>query len=123
MEDKIKNKFLEILANSTFITLSISVMFYIIIASYYINFFNRLSLPFSLLELPFSFYLNAGYNLLGIIFYILCILTPFVFFFLPDKYQNFPEIERFSDRLILKFFYFGSFVIILIWLNLLYVFS
>lgn len=58
----------------TYITLLFTAIFYIIISTYYISFFNRLSLPFYVLNLPLAFYLNAGFYILKIIIFILLII-------------------------------------------------
>jgi hypothetical protein len=61
----------------TYITLLFTAIFYIIIATYYISFFNRLSLPFIALNLPLTFYLSAG-------FYVLRFL--YIFYFSPQLF-------------------------------------
>ncbi len=50
----------------TYITLLITIIFYVIISTYFINYFDRLALPFYTLNLPLSFYLDAGYNILKV---------------------------------------------------------
>jgi hypothetical protein len=54
----------------TYITLLFTIIFYIITSTYFVNYFDRLALPFHTLNLPLTFYLNAGQNILKALVYI-----------------------------------------------------
>lgn len=49
----------------------ITATFYIFISSYYISYFQRLSISFHALDLPFTFYLKAGNSILYVLYYLI----------------------------------------------------
>ena len=48
----------------------ISSLFYLVLANYYISYYNTLSFPFFTLDFPLTFVLNAGYVFLSFLFYL-----------------------------------------------------
>lgn len=59
--------------DSVIILSLISCLFYVFITSYYISYFQRLSISFYILDLPLTFYLYAAKQLLVCIFFIISI--------------------------------------------------
>lgn len=53
----------------------ITATFYIFISSYYISYFQRLSISFHALDLPFTFYLKAGNSILYVLYYLILLAT------------------------------------------------
>lgn len=79
IDDSITKKVITFINQPTYLTILLTVLFYIIVSSYYVNYFNRLSIPFNALNLPFTFYLESGYNLLlVIIFFILIVIISLI---------------------------------------------
>jgi hypothetical protein len=62
--DEPHEKLIPILSNPSYLPILLTAIFYIIIAGYYVSFFNRLSLPYYSLNLPLTFYFHAGYYFL-----------------------------------------------------------
>jgi len=60
------------IAQPAIFALITTALFYMIITTYYINYFNRFSLPFFTLNLPLNFYLDAANNILLFMFYLCC---------------------------------------------------
>lgn len=69
-DDSITKKVITFISQPAYLTILLTAIFYLIIANYYVNYFGRLSIPFNVLNLPFTFYLESGYNFLVIIFLI-----------------------------------------------------
>ncbi|MCX6679574.1 MAG: hypothetical protein NTX42_04295 [Methanothrix sp.] len=84
---------LKYLNQPVFITLLLTSIFYIVVSIYYISFFNRLSLPFYTLNLPLSFYLSAGNDILNIIL--------FIFLALPVGYLLFQYVKYYFYSIII----------------------
>jgi hypothetical protein len=63
------NRILSFITQPVIFPLIITALFYIIVANYYISFFNRLSLPFFSLNLPLTFYLNSGFLIISFIMF------------------------------------------------------
>ena len=61
-------------SHPTYLPIVITAIYYMVIANYYINYFNRLSLPFFTLNLPLSFYLSSGYHILNITLLLLLLM-------------------------------------------------
>jgi len=117
--NEFKGVLFNIINSPAFIIVVFSMLFYITVASYYINFFNRLSLPFYTLNLPFSFYINAGYSLSGIIFYVAAFFLVFFIFLIPDKFLILPHLENASDNLKLNLFHLFGLTVLLAWVFIL----
>lgn len=66
-ESDIVDKASSYLNHPTYVTILITASLYIVISAYYASYFYRLSLPFNMLNLPYTFYLNAGYGILIVI--------------------------------------------------------
>ena len=77
---EIYEKIASFIAQPTYLPILITALFYLIISNYYINYFNRLSLPFYTLNLPLTFYLFAGWQLLNVIFALSSLTLAFLIF-------------------------------------------
>lgn len=82
--------------------LIISVLFYIIVSNFYINFYDGLSLPFYTLNLPLTFYLNAGYNFL--IFLTSFLIIPLTIIVIYISLKEFVQLKL---KLIIIFLFFS----------------
>ncbi|OPY55085.1 MAG: hypothetical protein A4E48_00155 [Methanosaeta sp. PtaU1.Bin060] len=59
----------------TIIIALVTSIFYTSISGYYIAYFKRLSIPFYTLDLPFTFYLNAGNGILYALYYLIILVS------------------------------------------------
>lgn len=69
----------------TYITLLVTITFYLVVSIYFINYFDRLALPFYTLNFPLSFYLNAGHGILKASLYILInflLISAFIYYYI-----------------------------------------
>ncbi len=74
---------------TTFLILT-SIAYYIYICRYYSAFFESLSIPYTSLNLPFTFYLSAGLGILPLMIIIpLVLLFPFIIYDLYLYYKTF----------------------------------
>lgn len=92
------DKIISFITQPISVPIIITAAFYLIIANYYVNFFERLSLPFFTLNLPLDFYLNAGYYLLRfftdliiLVVFVLTIYYVYLIFWVnsEDKYDKY----------------------------------
>ncbi len=62
------------LAEPAIIVAIITTFFYIFISGYYDSYFQRLSIPFYILDLPFTFYLYSAHWMLYILYYVISLI-------------------------------------------------
>jgi hypothetical protein len=77
-----------------------TIFFYLIVSEYYISYFQRLSIPFYTLELPFAFFLYAGHW----IAYSFLILILFIVILRFEIKEN--EVIKIKDHIILIISFF-----------------
>jgi hypothetical protein len=63
------------LTEPTIMIAFVTAMFYVVISGYYISYFKRLSIPFDMLDLSLTFYLNAGNGILYVLNYLIVLAT------------------------------------------------
>lgn len=88
------------------IGLLMTAIFYLIVSEYYISYFNTLSIQFYSLDLPFSFYLFAGYTIIGTIISLI-----FIILFIFIAYLELNRFLKSRDKVALSWVIFSIFII------------
>jgi hypothetical protein len=81
-------KIISVVNQPAYVVVMITAILYMAITSYYVSYFERLSIPFNILNVPFTFYLNAGRNILIIIILLIFALTPLILIMTAREYKE-----------------------------------